>query len=71
MVEAQAGSASIMQNLEDVEVVGDFSAPIPFGETYLSRFQDIVRGDRVLETELEVLDPRSGTVLSNIFSRLG
>ena len=57
-----------MQNLEDTEAVGRFSAPVPFGNAYFSRFLDVVKTGGVLETEIEVLDHSPGIVLSELLS---
>ncbi len=64
MVKAVAHQASTMQNLEDADVVGEFSALKPFGHDYFFRVLDVLKGGRVLETEVEVLRFRSGTLPS-------
>ena len=53
-----------MQNLEDADVMGEFSALKPFGQDFFFRVQDVLKAGRILETEVEVLRFRSGTLPS-------
>lgn len=53
-----------MQTFEDSEVVGEFSALKQFGQDYFFRVLDTLKAGRILETDVEVLGLRSGTLLS-------
>ncbi len=64
MVKAVAHQASTMQNLGDADVVGEFSALKAFGNDHFFRVLDVLKGGRILETEVEVLRFRSGTLPS-------
>lgn len=70
MAEAEVRQASVMPNLEHADVVGDFSALRPFGQDYFFRVLDIVKAGKILETEIEVLGLRSGTLPSETLERL-
>ena len=64
MARAEVQQASAMRNLEDADLVGEFSALKPFGQDSFFRVLDILEAGRILETEVEVLGLRSGTLPS-------
>ncbi|CAD6567228.1 MAG: hypothetical protein ASARMPRED_000553 [Alectoria sarmentosa] len=59
MAGAEVQQASAMRNLEDADLVGEFSALKPFGQDSFFRVLDILEAGRILETEVEVLGLRS------------
>ena len=52
---------STMQNVQDINIVGESSILKPFGQGYFYRVLDTLRPGRNLETEVEVLELGSGT----------
>ncbi|KAF6218388.1 hypothetical protein HO133_005735 [Letharia lupina] len=48
-----------MLNLEEADVMGEFSALKPFGHDYFFRIVDVLKAGKILETEVEVLRLRS------------
>lgn len=64
MAEPQVQQASVMRNLEDADLVGEFSPLRPVGQKYFSRVLDVLKTGKTLETEIEVLGLRSGILPS-------
>lgn len=70
MFEAEVDQASSMQSSEEADVMGEFSALKPFGHDDFFRIVDVLKAGKILETEVEVLRPRSGTCQTDPYRSL-
>ena len=62
MVDAEVQQIPALANLQDAKVLGGISATDASGQGYFFRVRNILKAGQIRETEVEILELRSGTL---------